>query len=196
MKLYAETPKLLTRQAVSDLGVLVWCVAWAIAGRGLYRAVEALRASGDAVERAGGGFADTLGDVAGRVGQVPIAGSRLQEPFRDAAGAGTALAEAGRSGSEAVHDVALWSGWLVALLPIVLLAALYLRHRYLWVREATAAARIRIDADDLQLFALRAVTNRPLHELVKASPDPAAALAAGDYRALAQIELRALGLRV
>lgn len=195
MKLYAETPKLLSHQALSDLGVLVWCAGWALVGRGLYRAIEALRVSGDAVERAGGGLADTLGDVAGRVGQVPVAGSRLQAPFRDAAGAATSLAEAGRSGSEAIHDVALWAGWLVAMLPIVLLTVIYLHHRYVWVREATAASRIRIDADDLQLFALRAVTNRPLHELVKATPDPAAALAAGDYQALAEIELRALGLR-
>ncbi len=195
MKLYAETPRLQARQALLDLGLLLWCVGWTLVGRGLYRAVEALRISGDAVERAGGSFAETLGDVAGAVGRVPIAGSTLQGPFRDAAGAGTDLAEAGRSGSEAIHDVALWAGWVVALVPIVLLAVWYLRNRYVWVREATAAARIRVDADDLQLFALRAVANRPLHELVRATPDPAAALAAGNYEALARLELRALGLR-
>jgi hypothetical protein len=63
------------------------------------------------------------------------------------------------------------------------------------MREAGAAADLRIDADDLRLFALRAVANAPLHVLRRATPDPAAALERGDDDALAGIELERLGLR-
>src|SRR6266545_2319456 len=63
--------------------------------------------------------------------------------------------------------------------------------------EATAASRLRRDLSggDLGLFALRAIANRPLRELRRASPDPVADLQRGDYGALAALELRALGLR-
>jgi len=39
------------------------------------------------------------------------------------------------------------------------------------------------------------VANRPLRELRRVTPDPAGALRAGEYEALADLELRALGLR-
>jgi hypothetical protein len=48
---------------------------------------------------------------------------------------------------------------------------------------------------DLELFALRALANRPLRELYRVTPDPAGALRAGDYAGLAALELRSLGLR-
>jgi hypothetical protein len=57
------------------------------------------------------------------------------------------------------------------------------------------AARLRDDRADLHLFALRAVANRPLRQLHRVTPDPAGALAAGDYEGLAALELNALGLK-
>lgn len=102
---------------------------------------------------------------------------------------------AGASAGDTVHTLALWSGLLVALMPIVWLLARYLPGRLRWMREAGAAAGLRIDADDLHLFALRAVANAPLYVLRRATPDPAAALAQGDDAALAGIELERLGLR-
>jgi hypothetical protein len=39
------------------------------------------------------------------------------------------------------------------------------------------------------------VANRPLRQLHRVTPDPAGDLRAGDYEALADLELRALGLR-
>jgi hypothetical protein len=52
-----------------------------------------------------------------------------------------------------------------------------------------------MDGADLELFAIRAVANRPLRELRRVSADPAGALRAGEHHALADLELRALGLR-
>ncbi len=63
------------------------------------------------------------------------------------------------------------------------------------MRAATAASRLRLDSDDLYIFALRAIATRPWHELRRVTPDPAGAFSAGDYEALAALELSALGLR-
>jgi hypothetical protein len=96
---------------------------------------------------------------------------------------------------EVVHQLALWLGVVVAAVPVVALLLVWLPHRVTWAREAGAAGRLRLDGADLELFAIRAVANRPLRQLHQVSPDPAGDLRAGEYEALAELELRALGLR-
>jgi hypothetical protein len=78
---------------------------------------------------------------------------------------------------------------------VVTLLLVWLPRRVAWAREAGAASRLRMDGADLELFAIRAVANRPLRELRRVSDDPAGALRAGEHEALADLELRALGLR-
>ena len=195
IKVYAETPSLRLRQQLQDTVTLVWVAGWGLAGRTLYRTIEHLRAATTRAEEAGGGFARRLDDVARTVTDVPLVGGALRRPFTGAADAGRSLQTAGASAGETVHDLALWLGLLVALLPIAWLLAHRLPRRVRWMQEAGAAATLRIDADDLHLFALRAAATAPLHELRKATDDPARALAEGDYTALAAIELARLGLR-
>ena len=195
LKPYAEIPSLRLRQQLTDTLALVWVTAWVFVGRGLYRTVEALRSATGEAESAGAGFAERLDAVARTARDVPLVGDELRRPFLGAADAGQALESAGASAGDTVHTLALWLGLLVALLPIVWWLARYLPGRWRWMREAGAASRLRIDADDLQLFALRAVANAPLHQLRRATPDPAGALARGDFAALAAIELERLGLR-
>jgi hypothetical protein len=124
-----------------------------------------------------------------------VVGSSLRRPFLGAADAGRTLETAGSAAGSTVHTLALWLALFVALLPIVWLVARYVPGRVRWMREAGAASSLRLDAEDLHLFALRAATSAPFHVLRAACPDPSAALAAGDYDALAAIELRRLGLR-
>lgn len=102
------------------------------------------------------------------------------------AGAGTSVEGA---------TLALWLGILLAVIPIGYVLLRYAPWRGRWIREASAASRLRIDSEDLHLFALRAVATRPLYELQRVTPDPAAALARGDYESLASLELGALGLK-
>ena len=83
----------------------------------------------------------------------------------------------------------------VAVVPIVALLLVWLPRRVSWAREAGAASRLRMDGADLELFAIRAVANRPLRDLHRVTPDPAGDLRAGEYQALADLELRTLGLR-
>ena len=195
MKLYAETSGLRTRQLVGDLAVLAWTAAWVAAGVALYRLVEKLAVPGERVEQAGGSFAGDIAEIQQKVGRLPVVGDELQDPFGRLAGVGRTLAAAGVTQQEVVHQLALWLGVVVAVVPIVGLLLVWLPSRVSWAREAGAASRLRMDGADLELFAIRAVANRPLRDLHRVSPDPAGDLRAGEYQALADLELRVLGLR-
>ena len=195
MKLYAETAGLRARQLLGDLAVLAWTAAWVAAGVALCRLVEKLAVSGARVEQAGSDFAGDVAEIQQKVGRLPVVGDELQDPFGRLAGVGRTLAAAGVTEQEVVHQVALWLGVMVAVVPIVALLLAWLPRRVAWAREAGAASRLRMDGADLELFAIRAVANRPLRDLHRVTPDPAGALRAGEYEALADLELRALGLR-
>ena len=195
MKLYAETAGLRARQLLGDLAVLAWTAAWVWAGLTLYRLVEKLAVPGARLEQAGGGFAGDVAEIQQKVGRLPVVGGDLQGPFGRLAGVGRTLADAGATQQQVVHQLALWLGVLVAAVPIAALLVAWLPRRVAWAREAGAASRLRLAGADLELFAIRAVANRPLRELRRVTPDPAGALRAGEYEALADLELRALGLR-
>ena len=195
MRLYAETASLRARQLASDLLVLAWTAAWVLAGRSLYLLVEKLAAPGRAVERAGTSFATDAGEIQQKVARIPVVGDQLRDPFGRLGGVGRTLADAGVTQQQAVHDLALWLGVLVAAVPVAALLVMWLPGRVAWAREAGAASRLRMGGADLELFALRAVANRPLRELYRVTPDPAGALRAGEYAGLAALELRSLGLR-
>ena len=195
MKLYAETAGLRARQLLGDLAVLAWTAAWVAAGLALYRLVERLAVPGARVEQAGTSFAGDVAEIQQKVGRLPVVGGQLQDPFGRLAGVGRTLAEAGVTQQEVVRQLALWLGVVVAAVPVIALLLVWLPRRVTWAREAGAASRLRLDGADLELFAIRAVANRPLRELHRVSPDPAGDLRAGNFQALADLELRALGLR-
>jgi hypothetical protein len=195
VKLYAETAGLRVRQLAGDLAVVAWTAAWVAAGLALYRLVEKLAVPGARVEQAGSNFAADVAEIQRTVGRLPVVGGQLQDPFGRLSGVGRTLAEAGVAQQEVVRQLALWLGVVVAAVPVVALLLTWLPRRVTWVREAGAASRLRLGGADLELFAIRAVANRPLRQLHRVSPDPAGDLRAGEFQALADLELRALGLR-
>jgi hypothetical protein len=195
MKLYAETAALRARQLLGDLAVLAWIAAWAAAGIALHRLVGKLADPGRRLEQAGGAFAEDVAGLQERVGRIPAVGDDLQEPFGRLGGLGRELAETGAAEQQLVDQLALWLGVLVVAVPVLALLAVWLPRRVAWAREAGAASRLRAAGADLELFAIRAVANRSLRELRRVTPDPAGALRAGNYQDLAELELRALGLR-
>ena len=194
MKLYAEVPYHRTRQILIDAAVVLWCILWVRLGMWIDTLVNRLQGPGRAIEDAGSGLAGNFTSVSERVSDVPLVGDTLRDPFEAAARASTALQQAGQTHQDVIHTLAIWLGVLFAVIPIGYVLLRYLPARLRWVREASAADRLRIDADDLQLFAIRAVATRPLYELRRACPDPAGCLARGDYEPLAALELGALGL--
>ncbi len=194
LKLYAEVPKYRNRQLAQDLGLVLWSFVWVRVGMHVYDLVLRLAEPGRTVEQAGVGLSGTLADISSKVADVPLVGGSLREPFAAAGEAGAALQRAGMAQQEVVQNLATWLGVLLALIPISYVAYRYLPDRWRWIREAGAASMLRIDAEDLHLFALRAIARQPLYELRRVTPDPAAALAQGHYEPLAALELASLGL--
>lgn len=196
VKLYAEMPRFRNRQIAQDLSLALWAYIWIRIGIHVKHLVERLADPGETIERAGNRFAGTLFDISAKVGEAPLVGGALEEPFKAAGEAGRVLERAGAAQQDVVYTLAAWLGVLLALIPISYVLYKYLPDRLRWIREASAASGLRIDAADLHLFAIRAVARQPLYELRRVCPDPAAALQQGDYEALATLELASLGLKV
>ncbi|MEV1288834.1 hypothetical protein [Micromonospora sp. NPDC049679] len=198
MKIYADRFPTAARQLVTDLLVVAWVYAWVRAAMWLHDLIEKLAVPGQKLEGAGGGLADNLADAGGKVGRVPIVGDDLTAPFNKAAEAARSMAEAGRDQQALVGDLALALALALLVFPlgVVLLGWLPLRVR--WMRRAATAAALRSAPAGRDLLALRALATRPLRTLTRIDPDVAEAWRRGDEStvdALAELELRALGLR-
>ncbi|HVE76159.1 MAG TPA: hypothetical protein VND22_05280 [Actinomycetota bacterium] len=195
-KIYAETPVLRTRQLVLDVGSAAWTALWIYAGLKIYELIERLTGPADSISRAGADIRQGLTSAGERVSQIPVVGESLQGSLQSAAGAGQFMQEAGAAQSENFHALALLLGISIGVIPVFLLLLRYLPGRISWVREASAAARYRVAEPSLELFAFRAITNLPLYELEKVSSDPMSDIREGRHRAIAELELTRLGLRV
>ena len=194
MKIYAQTPRMRNAQILRDLLTLAWVGVWVWVGTRVHDLVAALAGPGKAVESAGQDLSRSADEAGSGISDLPVVGDTLEGPFGALSGVGRALQGAGAAQQEAIAELALWLGISLAFIPIAFVVLRYLPGRLSWIREATAAHNIRLDADDLELFALRAAVTRPFHELRQVSKDPAGDLAAGHYQALARLELTALGL--
>ena len=198
MKLYADAPGRRTAQIVADLLVVAWIVLWAWAGTAVHDGTSALAAPARQTDESASAMAGQLRDVGSRIEEAPLVGDELASPFDRAADASDGIAAAGRSSVEAVEQLAVVLGLTTALVPILVALAVNLPRRWRFAREATAGARFIDSADDLDLFALRALANQPMRVLAAVSDDPA-----GDWRRrdaavvrrLAELELADVGLR-
>lgn len=194
MRLYAQTPLRRARQQLGDLVLLAWCIVWILIAGFLHGLISDLAGLGRSLEDAGRGLTDSMSEVSASVGDVPIAGDALQAPFDLAGGVGDGIREAGQTQQDVVASLAFWLALVIAVLPIGWALLRRLPARVRWIRETAAARRMIHDVD---LFALRALTNRSLSELASIGPAPATALRSGDNTtilALARLELAALGL--
>ncbi|HSE07358.1 MAG TPA: hypothetical protein VLB29_01725 [Nocardioidaceae bacterium] len=199
MKLYADAPVRRSLQMVGDLLLVAWVYLWVRTALVVHEATLALAGPGRRMSDAGSGLAEHLRGAGRTVGEVPLVGSEVRSPFDGAAGAAEQIAAAGDAQVQAVETLAFWLGLSVGAIPVVIVMAIYLPLRWRFVREATAGAKFVDSADDLDLFALRAMARQPLHRLALIDDDPAGAWRRGDpdvVRALAALELRDSGLSV
>lgn len=195
MRVYADVPLVRVRQLCLDLLTAAWIYLWVRVGLRIFELVNLLQGPGRSLEGAGEALADRAGDLGEGVADVPVVGGALRAPFRAISDGGVLLQEAGVAQQSAVHTLALWLAVTIALLPILWAVIAYVPARLRWVREASAASRLRVADPDLALFALRALTNQPVAALAAVSTDPVNDYRRGEYAALASLELRSLGLR-
>ncbi len=202
MKVYAERPWRLTRQIVADLALAGWSLLWIWAAFGLYHFVQKLAVPGQKLESAGDKLAGNLSDAESRAAAVPLIGRSVAAPFGSAAEAARGIADAGRTQQEAVGDLATVLAWFTGAVPILIALALWFPFRAVWIRAASAAARVRKRPGGSELLALRALANAPLKRLSdlqrNLDEDVVAGWRTGEQScidALARLELRRLGLK-
>jgi hypothetical protein len=197
MKLYADLVPHRARQLAGDFGLVIWILVWIWLADIVRDATLKLAVPGHKIDAAGTELADRLRDAGSTVGDIPLVGDGASQPFDGAGSSADEIAEAGRSQVEAVESLANWLGISVALIPILIALLVYLPFRIRFARRASAGQRFLDSAADLDLFALRAMANQPLHVLAKVAPDPADAWRRRDpdvVRRLAALELKDVGL--
>ncbi|GAA0627826.1 hypothetical protein HPO96_36585 [Kribbella sandramycini] len=198
MKLYSQVGRQRFWQLFGDLLLVAWIYVCVKVGLLVFKITNALGAPGRKTAEAGDGLAEDLRRLSDPIGKVPAVGDELRSPIDGAAAAAARMAQAGRDQAHAVEQLAYVLAAVTITLPILFALLIWLPRRIRFIRRATAAQRFIDSAADLDLFALRAMANQPMHKLARISPDPAAAWRAGDpttIRALATLELHSTGLK-
>jgi hypothetical protein len=199
MKLYADAPTRRTRQLLADVLFVLWIVGWVWIGHVVQQGTMELAGVGRQTDASATSLANGLTSAGDTLSGIPLVGDGVAAPFDQMSSASQALAEAGRAQVTAVHRLSWALGISLAVIPILCVGVFFVPLRWRFVREATASARFIDAADDLDLFALRALARQPMYVLARISDDPAGAWRARDpevVTALARLELRDAGLAV
>ncbi|MBX9470891.1 hypothetical protein [Microcella sp.] len=198
MSLYSDYPAARTRQIIADIvGVISVIVVVTIAAS-IAAAIRTLAAFGRDLETAGLDFQAGLLDAADALGDVPVIGDGIRAPFDAAASAGQSVADAGRGQQQLVEFIAVSVGWSVALVPLLLIALIWLVPRVRFARRSGRMRAMIARGLTVDTLAARALARAPLGQLVAVHPDPAAAWRSQQpdlLRDLAAIELRRAGIR-
>jgi hypothetical protein len=198
MKLYSDIPARRSRQILGDAWLVIWSVLWIWIAVTLHGLVMNLAGPGQAISDGATDLAGSITSAGESVGGIPLVGDTLTAPFQGMSEAASSIASAGQAEADAVAALAMFLSVALAFLAIASYTVFWIPFRVAFARRATAARALAHANDDLDLFALRALARQPLTALVRIDPDPAAAWRRGDVkvtRALAELELRAEGLR-
>jgi len=198
VKLYSSVGVQRVGQVFGDLMLVAWIAFCTGLGLIVFKITNALGYPGRKAAEAGDGLAGDLRKMSEPVGKVPAVGDELRAPIDGAASAAARLAQAGRDQAHAVEQLAYLLAAVTIGLPVLFALLIWLPRRIRFSRQATAAQRFIDNAADLDLFALRAMANQPMHRLAKISDDPVAAWREGDTTVIAQLadlELRSTGLK-
>lgn len=178
-----------------DVILVLWLLLWCAIGYTLGRTVNELSGLSDGVIGAGEGVSDAAGAL-GDFADVPLIGGGIDAIADriDAIGQGTV--QKGEASRDAIFNVSLLIGLVVALGPTVPLLAVWLVIRAPLARERRRIGKA-LDAGDPGLdgyLALRAATRFPYSRIAGVTTDPWGDLQAGRHTALASMELTRLGL--
>ena len=197
LQFYAQRRGRMLGQVAVDLFILGWAVLWWYLGRRTQETVNAIatpaRSSGDAARQ----VAEQVRQGAEQTSQIPLIGAELRKPFDGVAGSLQGIIDAADRQVTSIENAALLLGWLVFLIPVVILVVVWLPARIRFFLRARAAQRFLDSEADLDLFALRAMVAQPMHVIARISDDPVSAWRRGDravIHALATVELRRSGL--
>lgn len=199
MKLYSDFAPRRMRQIVADVVAIALIAVSVAMGVLVFSTVNELARFGRQMQDAGAGLRSSMTDVGGRLGGIPLIGESIRDPFDAASSAGETLQSAGQTEQDLILRAATALGIGVAAVPILILLLVWLLPRLRFVtRAARTRAMIRTGLD-VDLLALRALTNQKVGAIASIDPDPLGAWRRRDpevMRQLANLELRSVGIRV
>jgi hypothetical protein len=199
MQIYSDFAAQRSRQIAFDVFAIAAIAAWIALGAFVYSLVIDLARFGVQMQSAGSDFSRTMSDIGDTLDGVPLIGGGISGPFDAAGGVGESLEAAGRSQQEAVLNLALGLGWGIAVVPVATILVFWLVPRLRFSRQAGTTRRLVRTGVTVDMLALRALTNQKLTVLAAIDADPVSAWRRGDpevMRALAQLELKASGVRI
>jgi hypothetical protein len=177
---------------VLDVAVVVWVAAWITLGLLVGREVRDLRELSDTVVATGVAVVDSIGSL-------PLVGGEVGKVADQVRAAGRSAQASGRDSRDSTENLAVLLALSIALIPALPLLGLYAPLRISWTREARAVRRaVAANPSDpvlLRFLANRALLNLPFPEVAAVSPDPFQDVEEGQVQALANRELRRLGIR-
>jgi hypothetical protein len=199
VRLYPDLPGRRLDLIARDLATLVALVLFGKIALEVHDAVDKLAVLGEGVKSAGTAVTGGFDSAAEAVDGAPLVGDDLGDALRGAGeGSGGEVADLGRGGAGAAHDLADLLGLVFFLLPSALLLLWALPPRVRQMRRLNAAARVLRDPGEperRELLAARAAFGLPYGTLLQYTKDPIGDLQAGRLDALVRAELEQAGLR-
>ena len=181
-----------------DLLIVALLLFFALIGKAVHDAVDALAVLGEGVRTGGEAVRGGFESAADAVDGTPIVGGEIADGLRDAGGAsGGNVADLGTAGEEKVHYLANLLGLLTFALPSALVLLTMLPPRFRQIRQLTAASRVLREpvGERRRLLAMRAAFALPYAQLLQYTQDPIGDLAAERYEPLVTAVLEDVGLR-
>jgi hypothetical protein len=182
-----------------DLLVIALLLLFALIGKAVHDAVDALAVLGEGVRGGGEAVQGGFDSAADAVDGTPIVGGDLADGLRDAGEAsGGNVADLGRSGEEKVHYLANLLGLVTFAIPALLVLLAMVPRRIRQIRQLTAASRVLREpaGERRRLLAMRAAFALPYGQLLRYTKDPIGDLAADRYDPLVAAIMEDAGLRL
>ena len=176
--------------------LVAWVLAWAFAGIAIGRQIQGLADVTDSARDAGRAT-QGAGDALDRLSDLPVVGGAVGDSADEIREAGQGAIDAAARGRARVRRLGAIVGTLIAVVPSLPLAFLYLPGRLAEARDRRRILGGLRDGDPAieELLATRAVAHLPYRDLLAITGDPAEDLRAGRHGPLADAELRRLRLR-
>jgi hypothetical protein len=222
MRLYPTMPRPRARTIGGDVALVLLLVVFAWLGARVHDSIAELGALGRGVRDAGAtiqssgrdaatGVRSGVGSAADQAARVPLVGDEVSDALRSggdeaaraieepAVRAGGEIAASGRAGEQQALRTARLVGWVMFLVPAILLLSRTLPGRVQQVRTLTAAQGVLghgADPERVRALAHRAVFSLPYATLARHSDDPVGDLLRGRYEPLLAAVSEDAGLRV
>ncbi len=180
---------------ILDRALVLWIVFWIGAGWFAAAQVSTFTTIGDTLVTTGSSISQT-GDALRLLAAVPLVGGQAGSVAGTITKAGAQMQASGRQSRSTVQYLSWVIGFALAVVPSLLMMAVYLPRRVLWRRDVLAlrAGLVRGDAGLEKYLAHRAIDALPHDVLQTITDDPWRDLAAGEYGRLADAELARLGV--